>query len=266
MDTETALDIAIYSSDQQARGAFDGGRITETKPIGFTGDGSACKPVGPLFYWAWASSKRDGVIEFHPHRGFEIISYCLEGMIGHYDTLGTDSTIGPGGLQVIQSGSGIQHREKILRPNTQFFQIWFDPDLSKCLNHAPAYQQFNHEDFSITENGGVTVKSILESSSPVSLVADVRMYDLTIPSGKDFTFTLPSGRTLAAVTVNGQGTWMDGDRAVVSEIRDKDFTVINAAVDETLTLRANTAALRLVMIEIPTRVDYTLYSNQASRY
>ena len=167
---------------------------------------------------------------------------------------------------MIQSGSGIQHREKILRPNTEFFQIWFDPDLSKSLNRTPAYQQFNHEEFSITENGGVTVKSILGSGSPVSLVADVRMYDLTIGPSEDFTFELPSGRTLAAVTVSGRGTWVDGAGGGVSEIRDKDFTVLNTAVDEDLTLRANTTALRLVMIEIPTRVDYSLYANQTIRY
>ncbi len=260
MITKTDIEITVYTPDQQARGEFDGGRITEIKPIGFPGDGSVCKPIGPLFYWAWASSKEDGVIELHPHRGFEIISYCLEGMIGHYDTLGTDSTVGPGGLQVIQSGSGIHHREKILLPDTEFFQIWFDPDLSNSLNHAPAYQQFDHGDFGITEKGRARVKSILGSASPVSLVADVRMYDIMIAPRETYTCELTAGRTLAAVTVNGEGSWLDDERTVLSEIREKDFTVIHAAADEKLILRASSTALRLVLIEIPTRVTYRLYA------
>lgn len=44
------MKITLYSPDQQAKGAFDGGQITELKPIGFPGEGSAVKRVGPLFF------------------------------------------------------------------------------------------------------------------------------------------------------------------------------------------------------------------------
>ncbi len=66
--------ITIYQPDQQGTGAFDGGRITEIKRIGFPGEGSVVSRVGP-------------------HRRFEIMSYVLKGELGHYATLGTKSRV-----------------------------------------------------------------------------------------------------------------------------------------------------------------------------
>ena len=105
-------EIQIYPPDKQASGEFDGGRITEIKPIGFSGDGSAVDRVGPLFYWAWASSMESAKIGLHPHRGFEIISYVLSGEVGHGDTLGNATRVASGGAQVMQTGSGVSHEEQ----------------------------------------------------------------------------------------------------------------------------------------------------------
>ena len=62
------------------------------------------------------------------------MSYALEGEIGHYDTLGNRSRVKAGGAQVIQAGSGISHEEETLGEFTDFFQIWFNPDLRKTLH------------------------------------------------------------------------------------------------------------------------------------
>ena len=42
--------IKIYTPNQQGAGAFDGGKITEIKPIDFPGGTSMAKRIGPLFY------------------------------------------------------------------------------------------------------------------------------------------------------------------------------------------------------------------------
>lgn len=131
---QAALDLTVYPADQQGTGSFDNGRITEIKPIGFPGDKSAVSRVGPLFYWAWASSHGEAEIALHPHRGFEILSYVLAGELGHYDTLGTRSRVKTGGAQVMQTGSGISHEEKTFGPGGEFFQIWFEPNLRLALS------------------------------------------------------------------------------------------------------------------------------------
>ena len=56
------MKTTVYTTDRQGTGAFDGGKITEIKPIDFPGGTSEAARIGPLFYWAWASSSGEGVI------------------------------------------------------------------------------------------------------------------------------------------------------------------------------------------------------------
>lgn len=169
IQNKTVLDFKIYPPESQADGQFDGGRITEIKPIGFPHEGPALKNIGPLFYWAWATAKGYGKIALHPHQAFEILSYALEGEIGHYDTLGNKSRVQAGGAQVMQAGSGISHEEETVGEFTDFFQIWFDPDIRKTLSCEPTYNEYKNEDFPFEEQEGVHLKTIIGKDSPVNL-------------------------------------------------------------------------------------------------
>ena len=112
-----------FHVDQQGVGEFDGGKIREQKPIGFPGEGSEVKRIGSLFYWAWAKAEDAGYIPLHPHQGFEIITYVINGKAEHGDSLGTRSVVGAGGIQVMQTGSAVSHEEGFVGPNMQGFQI-----------------------------------------------------------------------------------------------------------------------------------------------
>jgi len=65
----------------------------------------------------------------HPHREMEIISYVLEGRLQHEDTMGSQSTIGPGEAQVISAGTGMAHSEHNPSPTERvhFLQVWIAP-------------------------------------------------------------------------------------------------------------------------------------------
>ncbi|MEI9906451.1 MAG: pirin family protein [Asticcacaulis sp.] len=52
----------------------------------------------------------------HPHRGFETVTFILEGELAHRDSAGHESIIGEGGVQWMTAGSGLIHEE--VRPNT----------------------------------------------------------------------------------------------------------------------------------------------------
>ncbi|MBM7568513.1 pirin family protein [Paenibacillus sacheonensis] len=255
--------IRIYSPDQQVSEVFPGGSITVQKPIGFPHQDSVVRRVGPLFYWSWAHTDNEGGIGLHPHEGFEIMSYVLNGKLIHGDTLGTESAVGQGGIQVMQTGSGVSHKEKFFGPDGEAFQIWLEPHLSEALKRRPTYADYRHEDFPLASPApGVSVKTILGAESPIELVTDAKMWDITVEPGHAHEQDIPPGYTWAALAVRGDGTWEtpDGDGESVP-FRHKDFSVIDAADGgRRIVLRAGSdRALRMAVIELPAEVDYPLY-------
>jgi quercetin 2,3-dioxygenase len=142
------MELLILRKEDQALGAFDGGRIQERKPIGFPQDGGKLRPYGNLFYWAHAWAKSDSLIGEHPHKGFEIMSFVLKGNIEHFDSqLRGWKPLSEGDVQIIRAGSGISHAEK-MNKGAEIFQIWFDPGLERTLSVSASYNDYPASTFS----------------------------------------------------------------------------------------------------------------------
>lgn len=164
------MSIEIYPTNSQAKGNFNNGEILENKPIGFPSDVGGLKPYSSLFYWAhaWTESKRS-TIGLHPHQGFEICSFVLKGQINHYDTKQKKwISLNQGDVQIIRSGSGISHAEELME-NSQIFQIWFDPDLSKTLKKEATYDDYKDNEFDKVESKHAVVKLIKSSNSNMEM-------------------------------------------------------------------------------------------------
>ncbi|MBN8207736.1 pirin family protein [Bacillus sp. NTK071] len=246
------MNIKRYQVNQQGVGQFDGGKITEQKPIGFPGEGSEVKRIGPLFYWAWAKSENEGYIPLHPHQGFEIITYVISGKAEHGDTLGTKSTVGPGGLQVMQTGSGVSHKEGFIGPNMQGFQIWFEPHITEALKRRPTYQQYNDEDFQVEGSEGIRVKEVLGVDSPVDFVTDAAMWDIEVKNDYTYEQSLTKGRSLSILVLSGEGN-ING-----TEFQMKEFLVMEADERSKVAIEVRKDT-RVIAIEVPTFVDYPMY-------
>lgn len=120
---------------------------------------------------------------WHPHRGFETISYILKGEMQHRDSLGNSGSLRAGDVQWMTAGSGIIHDEepsdamKKLGGDMEGFQIWVNlPAKSKMM--APRYQDVSKEKiptfagdkFSVRVISGQfeTAKAVVDTIIPVT--------------------------------------------------------------------------------------------------
>ncbi|CAM3487024.1 pirin family protein [Hydrogenibacillus schlegelii] len=129
----------------------------------------------------------------HPHRGFEIITYMLEGAFRHADDAGHEGVIFAGGAQRITAGSGIWHSEM---PGTdgvnEGLQLWINlPRSEKGI--PPGYQDVPPEAFPVHAQGGVTVKTIVGSGSPIEILRPMRYEDVTLASDGRYRMEIPNG-------------------------------------------------------------------------
>ena len=146
------MSIQHFTIDQQGSGQFNNGEIIENKPIGFPQDDGPLKPYSSLFYWAKATALQDSTIGLHPHQGFEIMSFVLEGRIRHYDTQSKEwMPLDRGDVQIIRSRKGISHAEH-MEAGSVMFQIWFDPNLQATLPQEASYSDYRADSFQ-EENG-----------------------------------------------------------------------------------------------------------------
>ena len=179
------MPISIYNKDEQVSGNFNNGEILEKKPIGFAQDGSKLKPYSNLFYWAdaWTPNSKS-TIGLHPHQGFEICSFVIKGSIRHYDTKQNKwIKLNAGDAQIIRSGNGISHAEEIL-DNSEMFQIWFDPDISKTISKPATYNDYKLTSFPIIKNKKNTVVTIKGENSPFIMDTEgIEIYETSFKDG-----------------------------------------------------------------------------------
>lgn len=198
--------IAPYAN--QVGGEFDGGKILEKKPLGFPQEGGGIPYISSLFYWACAWSDEGGLIAEHPHQAFEIISFVLDGEIEHYDNqLGDWQKLKAGDVQIIRSGSGISHAER-LNAGSRMFQIWFDPYLDRAVTQPATYDDYRAEQFPVETIGGVEQTTLIGPGSPFQMQSPVEVYRRKY-SGGPLEIDLEVGQVMAMYALEGDFTFQD---------------------------------------------------------
>jgi redox-sensitive bicupin YhaK (pirin superfamily) len=98
----------------------------------------------------------------HPHRGFETVTYMLDGRMRHRDNHGNEGVLVPGSVQWMTAGRGLVHSEMPEQQEGRMrgFQLWLNlPARDKMT--APRYQEFGPEKIpTATPAAGVNVKVI----------------------------------------------------------------------------------------------------------
>src|SRR6476661_10196830 len=98
----------------------------------------------------------------HPHRGFETVTYMLDGRMRHRDNHGNEGVLVPGSVQWMTAGRGLVHSEMPEQQEGRMrgFQLWVNlPASDKMVE--PRYQEFAPERIPVvTPADGVRVKVI----------------------------------------------------------------------------------------------------------
>ncbi len=245
------MSIQLLKKEDQAKGVFAGGLILENKPIGFPQDGGKQKPYSNLFYWANAWSDKGGLIDRHPHKFFEIMSFVIEGEIEHYDNKYERwLPLKKGDAQIIRSGNGIVHAEKI-NENSRMFQIWFDPNIQKTMEQPASYDDYKSEDMHYFEEDGITYKNYTGNGGPVKMDAEgVEINEMIIPAG-NYVFNLDREKFHSYYIIEGSIIVND------NTVEANDFFIVEN--EEKLNLEISKDA-KLFVISNPKTLSYKVYS------
>jgi len=170
----------------------------------------------------------------HGHRDMEIISYVLEGALGHKDSMGNGSTIRPGDVQRLSAGSGILHSEFNYEQSgvTHFLQIWIEPDVRGI---TPSYEERH---FSAADKRGRlrVIASPDGSNGSVTIHQDARLFAGLFDGDESAQHTIAAGRhgyvhvVRGRIEVNGQAL-SEGDAL---KTRAGDITIGGGKAAEVL--------------------------------
>lgn len=151
---------------------------------------------------------------WHPHRGFETVTYLLEGAFEHADSVGGGGALAPGDIQWMTAGSGILHierpPERLVVTGGVFhgFQLWVNlPRRQKWA--APRYQDVRGGDLGIGQSadGGALVKVVAGSLGGISGPADtywpVTVAHLILEAGAEARIPTPAVRTCLLYVFDG---------------------------------------------------------------
>ena len=188
----------------------------------------------------------------HPHRGFETVTYLLNGRMRHKDNAGNEGVIEPGGVQWMTAGKGIVHSEMPEQQDglLEGFQLWINlPGSHKMV--APSYQEHDQTQIPVEERPATRIRVISGETSkgtagPVSQpLTDPLYLDVSLESAGSFIESLPTDHTAFVYVVKGSLNILDDndDEQIIS--RDQ-LAVLGAGDSVELTAGAEAARFLLV--------------------
>ena len=179
------------------------------------GGGGTLPSIDPFLMLDYFDSPnaRDYIAGFpqHPHRGFETVTYMLNGRMRHRDNHGGEGLIEAGGVQWMTAGRGIVHSEMPEQSDglMRGFQLWVNlPSRQKMT--APGYQEHGPAQLPIeSRDNGVRVKVIAGETSagtqgPITAEATQPLYfDVELPEGAEFSERVTADRAAFIVVHEG---------------------------------------------------------------
>ncbi len=147
----------------------------------------------------------------HPHRGFETVTYMIDGRMRHHDTSGGGGVLRSGGVQWMTAGRGIVHSEMPEQEDglMKGFQLWVNLPARDKMS-APRYQNIEPEDIpEIERPDGAKVRVVAGSYDGVAgavgdIAVDPLYVDVGLPAGARVEIAVPAGHTAFLYPFEGE--------------------------------------------------------------
>jgi quercetin 2,3-dioxygenase len=195
--------------------------------------------VGPN----WNGPNETAGAPWHPHRGFETVTYVIDGEIAHHDTHGGGGVIGNGDTQWMTAGSGILHdelpTERLYRQGglVHHVQMWVNLPAALKMTR-PRYQPISGHELTLvtTEDGGALVRIIAGEvaghAGPGATLTPITYLHATIAPGAELALPWNPAYNAMAYALAGQGTAGPQERPL------RDHQLIVFGEGDHLTVRA----------------------------
>ncbi|MGH8806722.1 MAG: pirin family protein [Noviherbaspirillum sp.] len=152
----------------------------------------------------------------HPHRGFETVTYMLDGHMRHEDHLGNVGELKSGGVQWMTAGRGIVHSEMPQQEEGRMrgFQLWINLPAKEKMKPA-GYRDIPASEIPVTAlPGGGQAKVIagtLEVDGQAAVAGPIQglsteplYFDITLPAGGTFSHQVERGHNVFVYAYEGK--------------------------------------------------------------
>ena len=201
---------------------------------------------------------------WHPHRGFETVTYLLDGRMQHEDSAGNKGELNPGDVQWMTAGRGIIHSEvphdelQKIGGRTHGFQIWVNlPAEHKMM--APRYQEIPASESPTVESEGVWARVIagecMGATSSIDTVIPITLIHVKMEAGAKLNQNIDSLLNSMIYVFSGKVTVFNETRiktrpqslglGVNQQIRDGELAVLSEGPE--VEIRSNMESELLIL-------------------
>ena len=212
-----------------------------------------------------------GTFGDHPHRGFETVTFVLEGEVEHADNHGGRGVLRPGDAQWMTAGRGVVHSEEAGPDGAHTLQLWINLP-ARLKMTEPRYEDLRGGQMPSEEKDG----ALLRYFQPSVQHLPITMIELRLQVGASASHELPSDHNAFLYIIEGRADPAQAGQVVWFERRDGDDapSTITVAAETPLhailwagpPLREPVAARGPFVMNTPEQLRQAFFDFQSGRF
>jgi quercetin 2,3-dioxygenase len=229
---------------------------------GFILNPERTKEVDPFILMAEDWFKR-GTFSDHPHRGFQTVTYVVDGRLEHIDNHGGHSILEAGDVQYMNAGWAARHAEEAVDDDLiHTLQLWLN--LPKSLkNTKTTYQDIYVENVPSVpfEGGSIKVYSgdLAGVKGPLESLVPITMAEISFAAGATYTHVLPENHNAFLYVLSGELEFGESKTTLRKTAAATLTFNENGSDTSELLIKANRRSKVLIYSGVPIREEVVAY-------